>query len=85
VTPADLLQRAEQAGITVSLADYRMVADAPSTPEADAILAELRHHRLAVAAYLRRPQDPMEAGCPQPQNLRRFEALARLCRAGVRA
>jgi hypothetical protein len=78
VSPAALIEQAEQAGIVLTLADGQMVADAPEGEQADAVLDQLREHRLAVAAYLRRPRDPVEAGCAQPQNLARFMALARL-------
>lgn len=80
MTPADLLERASRAGITVSLVDGRMVADAPEGEQADALLAELRQHRLEVARWLRRPRDPSEAGCAQPQNMKRFLALVELDR-----
>ena len=77
---AVLVDQAEHVGIRLHLDGARLVADAPLGAQADAILAQLHEHRLAVAAWLRRPLDPMEAGCPQPQNLRRFEALVRLSR-----
>ena len=80
---ATLVERATLAGITVSMADGKLVADAPEG--ADAVLAELRQHRLAVAAYLRRPRDPVEAGCEQPQNMKRFMALVELDRRDRKA
>ncbi|HAT09013.1 MAG TPA: hypothetical protein DCS97_00080 [Planctomycetes bacterium] len=78
MSPQTLLNEAAKVGVVVSLAGIDLTAEAPDTPEADAILAELRQHRLEVAAHIRRPRDPLEAGCPQPQNMRRFEALVRL-------
>jgi hypothetical protein len=80
VTIAALVERAELAGIRLTAANYKLTYEAPKTTEADAILTELRQHRLEVAAYLRRPRDPMEAGETQPQNWRRFDALVRLAK-----
>lgn len=80
MTPQTLLNEAAKVGVVVSLAGIDLTADAPDTPEADAVLAELRLHRLEVAAHLRRPRDPAEAGCPQPQNMKRFLALVELIR-----
>ena len=78
MTIATLVERAERTGIRLTAANYKLSYDAPKTPEADTILAEIRLHRLQVAAWLRRARDPSEAGEPQPGNLRRFQALVRL-------